>query len=111
MLNTWTRAFFAAVLAVPVLVSAGPAGTFVCAVDNCVRSYTDSGQVHLDACRAGVRSAVQQGESNGVCRAMCEKKYQKQGESVQEACTLGCTLFPSKCLRDGEIPPEPRTRK
>jgi hypothetical protein len=91
---------------VPSLLQAAPVGTYMCSVDHCRKQYLMKGEQLLDACRAGVENAVKSGPASTACLQMCDETYAGNDTPLNKACTEGCSLFPSACLRDGKFPPK-----
>ena len=86
-------------------------GTYICSVDNCRKQYLMRSEKLLDACRTGVENAVKTGPASSACLETCDTSYPGEANALHQACTKGCSLFESACLRDGKIPPrENRTR-
>jgi hypothetical protein len=86
-------------------------GVYVCAVDNCKRQFRAEDNQVFEACREGAAHAANSTPSNPACLAMCESTYSGSEGQMREACETGCALFPSRCLRFGELPPrDPRAR-
>lgn len=83
----------------------GEVGAYICAVDNCGKQFLDRSQAEAEACRAGVQGA-NNSPSSPDCLKMCETSYGSKGGGVKDACLKGCEMFPSECLRDGNVPPE-----
>jgi len=80
-------------------------GTYICSVDNCRKQYLMRSEKLLDACRTGVENAVKTGPASSACLEMCDTSYPGEASALHQACTEGCSLFESACLRDGKIPP------
>jgi hypothetical protein len=79
-------------------------GTYICAMDNCGKSFSQQGGTALDACKAGVSAASDSQPSSPGCLSMCDSTY--TGEGGRSACRKGCGMFPDACLRDGKVSPE-----
>lgn len=94
----------------------GEVSAYICAVDNCGKEYLEHSQAAAEACRAGVQDAGGQ-PSSPQCTGMCETTYGPQGKSLMDACVKGCAMFPSACLRAGQVAPKdpkmtrPRTER
>ena len=98
-------ALLGTLLGISAATQAGSVGTYMCSVDHCRKHYLFQGEKLLDACTAGVQNAIKSGPASAVCLQMCDETYPGAGSVIHQACTEGCSLFESACLRDGKIPP------
>lgn len=81
-------------------------GAYVCAVDLCRKDYRSQGEALFEACRDGAAHAVNSAPASAACLQMCSTAFPESGGPPHDACTTGCALYPSRCLRFGELPPK-----